>query len=323
MWRFLLGALAVVAVASFVLVQSARTTPAKRTAICHKTSSKSRPYQRIVVTTNRALRGHLKHPDDIVPAPRSCPKTLLSPASGGTAFDVALRGVSEQPDPADADGTGTASIRLRLGQARVCFVTTVQNLTPPVAGAHIHSGAVDQSGPIVVQLRAPASACVTASRSVVRRILANPTGFYVNVHTTDFPGGAIRGQLRMPSTASILTAAMAGANERPTPADTSGSGLANFLFLPSASRVCFTLAAQSIQLPAVASHIHRGAADVAGPIVVPLVPAPRANGQSVGCITADPTLLQDIVANPGNYYANVHTRQFPGGAIRGQLAAAG
>jgi hypothetical protein len=319
---YLLGAVALVAVASFVAAQSARTSPAKRTAICHKTKSKARPYQRIVVTSSRALRAHVAHPDDIVPAPKSCPRTLLTPTSGGTAFQVTMRGVSEQPDPADPDGTGTASIRLRAGQARVCFVTTVQDITPPVAGAHIHRGAVDQSGPIVVQLRAPGQGCVTANRTLVKAILADPTSYYVNVHTTDFPAGAIRGQLRMPDTAVLLHADLAGANERPQPADTSGSGSANILVLPSASRVCFTLVARSVQLPATASHIHRGAADVAGPIVVPLAPAPTANGMSAGCVTADPTVLQDIVANPGNYYANVHTRQFPGGAIRGQLGAA-
>jgi hypothetical protein len=320
MRRYLLGVVALVGVAAFVAVQSAQTSANRRTAICHKTGSKTKPYQRIVVTTSRALRAHLAHPDDIVPAPRTCPRTLLTPTSGGTEFKVTLRGVSEQPDPADADGTGTASIRLRLGQARVCFVTTVQDITPPVAGAHIHRGAVDQSGPIVVQLRAPGSGCTTASRTLVKSILADPTGYYVNVHTTDFPAGAIRGQLRLPSTTVLLQADMAGANERPIPSDTSGSGVGSFLFLPGASRVCFTLTARSIQLPAVASHIHRGAADAAGPIVVPLSPAPTATGQSAGCITADPALLQDIVANPANYYANVHTRQFPGGAIRGQLA---
>ena len=33
------------------------------------------------------------------------------------------------------------------------------------------------------------------SRTLLRRIRGNPEAFYVNVHTTDFPDGAVRGQL--------------------------------------------------------------------------------------------------------------------------------
>ena len=37
--------------------------------------------------------------------------------------------------------------------------------------------------------------CATADAAVVKDILANPGGYYVNVHTADFRPGAIRGQL--------------------------------------------------------------------------------------------------------------------------------
>jgi hypothetical protein len=71
-------------------------------------------------------------------------------------------------------------------------------------------------------------------------------------------------------------------------------------------------------LPSTAAHIHKGDANTAGPVVIPFT-APAANGQSSACVTADVALLTDLVANPANYYSNVHTTQFPGGAVRGQL----
>jgi hypothetical protein len=34
---------------------------------------------------------------------------------------------------------------------------------------------------------------------------------------------------------------------------------------------------------------------------------------------ADPALVKDIADHPSAFYANLHTAQFPGGAVRRQL----
>src|ERR671926_289631 len=72
-------------------------------------------------------------------------------------FRVTLAGENETP-AGDPVATGSATIRVRPGQARVCYTLTARDLPSRAVAAH-------------------------ASR------------FYVNVHTAGFPGGAIRGQL--------------------------------------------------------------------------------------------------------------------------------
>jgi hypothetical protein len=114
---------------------------------------------------------------------------------GGRPFVVALTGAAEVPGPGDPDGTGTTTLSVNLGQQQVCWQTEWANIDTPTA-AHIHRGAVDAAGPVVVPLMPVAGGCTTASRDVLRAILTNPENYYVNVHNPAFPAGAIRGQLR-------------------------------------------------------------------------------------------------------------------------------
>ena len=119
---------------------------------------------------------------------------------GGRPFTVALTGAAERPGPGDPDGSGTATLRLNPGQEEVCFTLTVENIGLPATGAHIHVGDVETFGPVVVGLTPPdatgtSSGCVTADRDLLRSILRDPDGYYVNVHTSAFMAGAVRGQL--------------------------------------------------------------------------------------------------------------------------------
>jgi hypothetical protein len=313
----LVGAM-VFAVGSIGVAQGAHRTAAAKVAVCHKTGSAKKPYVRIVVSGN-ALKAAQKSSDDIVPAPKSCPTSLLTAKGGGTEIDVNMLGIAEQPDLGDPDGTGSAVLRLRKGQGRVCFTFDPQNIAAPAA-AHIHQGGPEESGPVVVPL-GTSTGCVAAARVVVNSILANPAGFYVNMHTADYPGGAIRGQLAPVAGIALFRSTMAGANEKPNAADPNGTGAGQFFVDAAKGRLCYALSVKNITLPSLAAHIHKGDANTAGPVVIPFT-APGANGQSAACVTADAALLADLVANPANYYSNVHTSQFAGGAVRGQLTAA-
>lgn len=115
-----------------------------------------------------------------------------------------LSGANEVP-PADPDGRGTAAVTIDVATGEICVDMRVSNITTAVA-AHIHRGAAGVNGPVVVPLTAPnttSAQCVTASPvPLAAEIAANPGGFYVNVHTADYPNGAIRGQL---SASSVVT----------------------------------------------------------------------------------------------------------------------
>ena len=121
-------------------------------------------------------------------------------ADGGRQFTTTLTGAAEVPGPGDPDGSGTATITLNHGQGTVCWEIQVTDIILPATAAHIHEGPVGVAGPVDVTLSAPdangfASGCTSVDREEIKEIIQHPEEYYVNVHTTDFPAGAVRGQL--------------------------------------------------------------------------------------------------------------------------------
>jgi CHRD domain len=111
-------------------------------------------------------------------------------------FTASLSGSSEVPR-GNAAMTGRATVTIDPTSGQVCTKVTT-NITGAVA-MHIHKGAVGVNGPVVVLLDLRsingASACVAATAAVAKAIVADPAGYYVNIHTPAAPGGASRGQL--------------------------------------------------------------------------------------------------------------------------------
>jgi len=83
------------------------------------------------------------------------------------------------------------------------------------------------------------------------------------------------------------------------------------------NQFCYELSAGEIGAPT-AAHIHVGEAGVDGGPVITLT---ALSGGGETCVAADGKLLKKIANQPGDYYVNVHTADFPAGAIRGQLQA--
>jgi hypothetical protein len=170
-----------------------------KVAICHKTHSKKNPYRRIMVSSRavtnpnsqagKTLRGHMRHAGDIVmPGATACP-------SGGTTQQRVQLTASLQPLPG-ALGSGTATVTIRVAKSELCYTLSVSGLGSSVTAAHIHRGTTTG---IVIPLAAPtngsSSGCVTVEKSLLREIVANPSEFYINVHTQDWLDGQVRGDL--------------------------------------------------------------------------------------------------------------------------------
>lgn len=134
---------------------------------------------------------------------------VVNAGNDGVKFHVVMTGAQEVP-PADPDGSAKAEVTIDAAAGQVCFDIKTDAVGTPNRG-HIHLGAPGQNGGIVVPffelVGLPADPrhdalengrladCVSADPAVLGTIVASPGLYYVNLHNTRFPGGAVRGQL--------------------------------------------------------------------------------------------------------------------------------
>ena len=121
---------------------------------------------------------------------------------------------------------------------------------------------------------------------------------------------------------SPRVAKLTGAAEVPV-ADPDGSGTAVIRVNVGKKRVCWQLSVSGVAA-STAAHIHKAAAGSNGPVVVTLSAPDASTGKASGCTSVtDKALLKGLIQKPSEYYVNVHNAEFPGGALRGQLAKPG
>lgn len=134
---------------------------------------------------------------------------------------------------------------------------------------------------------------------------------------------AIGTMLTFAAVVSAEPAIPLNAEQETTGSTSPGSGF--FSYTIEGQQLCYTLEVRDMTMAPFAAHIHVGPRNVAGPIVVPLMTPTAATSTVSECITAaeggamTPAELAAIAADPRSYYANVHTTNWPGGEIRGQL----
>ena len=267
---------------------------------------------------------------------------LLLLLSAGSAlaqtYGAVLTGSQESP-PTTSSGFGNATVSFTDATHTSINVTiTVANLGAPINNFHIHElPAGAQNGPVVVNLIGLGGTFVNGKMTgtfpiaadVAARLIANPQNFYVNVHTTQFPSGAVRGFLAPASgTVVMLAADLRGSNEVP-PTGSSAIGSALVTIDTTTNVVTWEVVTSGIASPTLA-HIHgpNGAPGVNANVFITFAgnAAAIAGGRTRGTVTVtsatDLTKLAQLLANPGDFYVNVHSSAFGGGEIRGQLVPA-
>jgi hypothetical protein len=270
---------------------------------------------------------------------------------------------NEIPAIPGLSATGSARARLTVNRdaggnvisGAVTFDVSYQMGRPvTLTGFHIHNGAVDQNGPVVINssltstpdpdgvgsLTFTRNLTTAAELTALAGLSTTPHLYYINLHTTDNSGGEIRGQCT--SETFFYKATMLSSNEVPAIAglNASASVLVTLDVTRDSSSGAITSGAimfdASYQFPTGVTftgfHIHTGAAGVNGVVVLDsktsgVVSDATGTGRLTRIISLATTqtvldALKAVIANPSGHYINLHTTVNPGGAVRAQLSDA-
>ncbi|EDY49356.1 CHRD domain-containing protein [Streptomyces clavuligerus] len=268
---------------------------------------------------------------------------FTAPSRGpAVTFAVELSGANEVPTPGGPivnDPDAKAAGYVQIKGDRVTYALRWNGVVPSLG--HIHQGPAGKNGPLKVLMfgampdsvdRAAGHVSLTDAK-LAEDIRKDPAGFYVNLHSAEFPGGAVRGQLK-PTSRPVnpldilrggkLTALSNGGQEVPkTDASKVGDpdGHAVTFLNPKGTQVGYSMAWVNIQSPSL-GHIHKGAFGKNGDVVLNLFnrPVPEGvfavSGRLTGQNAATVARVRDYSRE---YYSNIHTPEFPDGAVRGQL----
>lgn len=264
----------------------------------------------------------------------------------------------------DASGSGSAFILANRNEQGVVTSGTMQydvsyRFPSPVTftGLHIHPAAAGENGPAVLAsslsrtdpdaidvtqgtLRRRFEVSSGAPLDALRLLFSNPTGAYLNIHTTVNTGGAMRGQMASGGVLSMQVP-MSPAQEVPPIAGLEASGLAQVSFhqirntageLTSATVILDVNYRFPGSVEFVALHIHSAAAGQNGPVVIDSGITDSNSVRDAGGVgnlfrimdvgPSNPealAALRSLLTTPGPFYLNLCTTVNPDGAIRGQL----
>lgn len=237
--------------------------------------------------------------------------------SATETFEVNLSGQQQVP-PIDSAEMATALVELDadLMQIRASMdLSDVEN----VEAAHIHDGDLGFNGDVAFPFTVDSDGVYRiAETDISAELMADLQNgeWYVNVHTTAYPDGEIRGQIVDDDTV-IITFPLSGEQEVPAVA-TLANGFAYAAVDQTDYELTLTVHTAGAS-DATMAHIHTGRVGTNGDILVALEALAGTEGTWV---LPDATMIDEATFNVlagGGHYVNVHTPANPAGEIRGQI----
>lgn len=251
-------------------------------------------------------------------------------------FFAPLSGASES-NPVNTNGNGAYVVEWNDGQliGSGSFNDLTSDFDVNIAGgAHLHAAYAGSNGGILQFLNTSMGMdgrsgvfeaknnILGVSSAFVDTLLNRTT--YVNIHSTDFPSGEIRGQV-LPFANNYFTATLSGINEV-QPVRSGGSGA--FKLELNGNNLVVTGSFNDLEGdfdPNIGggAHIHQAITGSNGDVVLALT-TDLGDDLKSGIYTAanNTFVLEDSISDglkSGRLYFNIHTTEVPSGELRGQI----
>lgn len=228
-----------------------------------------------------------------------------------------LSGANEVP-PVTTNAMGSAITVLAATQDKLYFNITFNSLNGTLAAAHLHSAAAGANGNVVADLGS-----FINGNSIIGTL--DPTNFlndllmgniYVNIHTSDQPGGEIRAQLTLTGSGLAWYGVLSGSNEVPA-VTSNGIGAIAVWTNDMMDSAWYWGSFDTLDGTFAAAHFHDGAPGSNGGVINML----NVNGNVISGTLTGSSLPADLIGKLQNglVYVNVHSSANPSGELRANL----